>query len=243
VEKPINLITYSVHIVNDRLDVQAMNAVKGAMSSATQNDDADNTRVMLSLLASVERDGGQSQRRLASDLGIALGLVNAYLKRCVKKGLVKVRQAPARRYAYYLTPQGFAEKSRLTVEYLSDSFSFFRQARNDCAEVFATARALGFGRVVVAGKSDLAEIARICALEAGVDIVAIVDPHATAATFVGLAVLPDFNVAEPFDAIVVTDHRAARATFEDAVARVGADRVLVPKLLGLNQPAREEAAE
>jgi DNA-binding MarR family transcriptional regulator len=213
------------------------------MSSATQNDEVDNNRVMLSLLASVERDGGQSQRRLASDLGIALGLVNAYLKRCVKKGLVKVRQAPARRYAYYLTPQGFAEKSRLTVEYLSDSFSFFRQARTDCAEVFATARARGFGRVVVAGKSDLAEIARICALDAGVEIVAIVDPQAAAATFVGLPVLPDFNGPEPFDAIVVADLRAARATFEDAIARVGADRVLVPKLLGLNPPVREEAAE
>jgi DNA-binding MarR family transcriptional regulator len=213
------------------------------MSSATQNDEVDNTRVMLSLLASVERDGGQSQRRLASDLGIALGLVNAYLKRCVKKGLVKVRQAPARRYAYYLTPQGFAEKSRLTVEYLSDSFSFFRQARTDCAEVFATARARGFGRVVVAGKSDLAEIARICALDAGVDVVGIVDPEAAVGSFVGLAVLPDFDGAEPFDAIVVADLRAARATFEDAVARFGADRVLVPKLLGLNLPVREEAAE
>jgi DNA-binding MarR family transcriptional regulator len=213
------------------------------MSSATQKDDADNARLMLSLLASVERDGGQSQRRLASDLGIALGLVNAYLKRCVKKGLVKVRQAPARRYAYYLTPQGFAEKSRLTVEYLSDSFSFFRQARTDCAEVFATAHARGFGRVVIAGKSDLAEIARICAFDAGVEIVAIVDPQATAATFMGLAVVPDFNGAEPFDAIVVADLRAARTTFEDAIARVGADRVLVPKLLGLNPPVREEAVE
>ena len=97
--------------------------------------------------------------------------------------------------------------------------------------------------MVVAGKSDLAEIARICALEAGVDIVAIVDPEATAATFVGLAVLPGFDGAEPFDAIVVADLRSSRATFEDAVARVGADRVLVPKLLGLNPLARGEAAE
>jgi DNA-binding MarR family transcriptional regulator len=213
------------------------------MSSVSQDNEVENARVMLGLLESVERGGAQSQRRLASELGIALGLVNAYLRRCVKKGLVKVRQAPARRYAYYLTPQGFAEKSRLTVEYLSDSFSFFRQARTDCAEIFATARARGFGRVVVAGKSDLAEIARICALDAGVDIVAIVDPHATTATFVGLALLPDFNGVEAFDAIVVADLRTARATFEDAIARVGADRVLVPKLLGLNPPVREEAAE
>src|ERR1043165_6487926 len=104
-------------------------------------------RIMLNLLESVERDGGQTQRRLASELGVALGLVNAYLKRCVKKGLLKVGEAPARRYAYYLTPQGFAEKSRLTVEYLSASFSFFRRAREDCALVLAAARAQGWSRL------------------------------------------------------------------------------------------------
>src|SRR5690349_8309728 len=99
------------------------------MSSTIRENESGDDRILLGLLESVERDGGQSQRRIASELGIALGLVNAYLKRCVKKGLVKVSEAPARRYAYYLTPQGFAEKSRLTVEYLSHSFSFFRQAK------------------------------------------------------------------------------------------------------------------
>src|SRR5216117_514816 len=103
------------------------------MIGGSERQGMHETRIMLDLLESVERDGGQSQRRLASELGIALGLVNAYLKRCVKKGLLKVNQAPARRYVYYLTPQGFAEKSRLTVEYLSYSFRFFRQAKADCA--------------------------------------------------------------------------------------------------------------
>ena len=92
----------------------------------------ENEQIVLGLLRSVETDGARSQRLIAAELGIALGLVNAYLKRCVKKGLVKVSDAPARRYAYYLTPQGFAEKSRLTVQYLSDSFSFFRKAKGDC---------------------------------------------------------------------------------------------------------------
>src|SRR6201984_742611 len=104
----------------------------------------ENGRIVLGLLSSVENDGEKSQRRIAAELGIALGLVNAYLKRCVKKGLVKVHDAPAHRYAYYLTPRGFAEKSRLTVEYLSDSFSFFRQAKADCTNVLNTAKASGF---------------------------------------------------------------------------------------------------
>src|SRR5271163_3024989 len=148
--------------------------------------DHENERIVLNLLTSVEHDGERSQRRIAAELGIALGLVNAYLKRCIKKGLVKVSDAPARRYAYYLTPHGFAEKSRLTVEYLGISFSFFRQARAECAEIFAFARSCGFQRVAVAGASDLAEIARICALESGVEIVAMVDANVTSATFVGV---------------------------------------------------------
>src|ERR1700733_6588894 len=119
----------------------------------------ENERIVLDLLNSVEQDGAQSQRRIAAELGIALGLVNAYLKRCIKKGLVKVHDAPARRYAYYLTPQGFAEKSRLTVDYLSASFSFFRLAKGDCARAFEAAKTNGFSRLVLAGKSDLAEIA------------------------------------------------------------------------------------
>src|SRR6201984_1707454 len=127
----------------------------------------ENGRIVLGLLSSVENDGERSQRRMAAELGIALGLVNAYLKRCIKKGLVKVHDVPARRYAYYLTPQGFAEKSRLTVRYLSDSFSFFRKAKSDCAKVFEQAKASGFNSLVLAGQSDLAEIAILCAVEAG----------------------------------------------------------------------------
>jgi hypothetical protein len=60
-----------------------------------------NDRIVLGLLQAVERESGQSQRRLAAELGIALGLVNIYLKRCVNKGLLKMAQAPARRYAYW----------------------------------------------------------------------------------------------------------------------------------------------
>src|SRR6478672_4308321 len=132
---------------------------------------SENSRIMLRLLDAVEQDRAQSQRLLAAELGIALGLVNAYLRRCVKKGLVKVRDAPARRYAYYLTPRGFAEKSRLTVEYLSYSFSLFRQAKSDCAAILRAGHAQGVRRIAILGVSDLAEISAICALDCGIAIV------------------------------------------------------------------------
>src|ERR1700716_3214180 len=135
--------------------LEANRAGMGQMSGSLPSDERNADRIVLGLLTSVEADGARSQRRIAAELDVALGLVNAYLKRAVKKGLVKVGQAPARRYAYYLTPQGFSEKSRLTIEYLSSSFSLFRKAKEDYGRIFERAHALGFERIVLAGKSDL----------------------------------------------------------------------------------------
>jgi DNA-binding MarR family transcriptional regulator len=204
------------------------------MPQAAHSEESENARIVLGLLESVERDGAQSQRKLASDLGIALGLVNAYLKRCVKKGLLKIGQAPARRYAYYLTPHGFAEKSRLTVEYLSSSFSFFRRAREDCSSVLKAARTRGWNRIALIGVSDLAEIATICALEQGITIVAVVDAKARSDRFVGAPVVASIEaVSGDFDALVVTDLQATRETLKTVLSTLEAERVFIPALLGL----------
>lgn len=201
----------------------------------------ENGRIVLGLLNSLDEDGARSQRRIAAELGIALGLVNAYLRRCIKKGLVKVQDAPARRYAYYLTPQGFAEKSRLTVQYLSESFSFFRHAKSDCTAVFEATKAAGCTHLVLAGQSDLAEIAILCALEAGVTIVAVVDSRSILTNFAGVRVaksLPD--VGEPFDAVVITDVVRPAVTLEAAATYAGDDRVFAPALLKLRPVHRME---
>jgi DNA-binding MarR family transcriptional regulator len=214
------------------------------MPQAARSEESENARIVLGLLESVERDGAQSQRKLASDLGIALGLVNAYLKRCVKKGLVKIGQAPARRYAYYLTPYGFAEKSRLTVEFLASSFSFFRRAREDCSAALEAAHARGWNRVALVGVSDLAEIATICALEQGITIVAVVDAKARRDRFVGAPVVASLDaVAGDFDALVITDLASTRDTVKAALTAVEAERIFVPALLRLRLGrARESVA-
>ena len=213
------------------------------MAQTQRTDEAGNARIVLGLLESVERDGAQSQRKLASDLGIALGLVNAYLKRCVKKGLLKIGQVPPRRYAYYLTPHGFAEKSRLTVEYLSSSFSFFRRAREDCAVVLKAAHARGWTRIVLIGVSDLAEIATICALEQGVTIIAVIDGKAEMTRFVGTPVVGSIAaVPGEFDALVVTDLQATRESVQSIIKQFDADRVFLPALLGTRLHRTTEGA-
>src|SRR5215475_11387956 len=211
------------------------------MPQAARTEESENARIVLGLLESVERDGAQSQRKLASDLGIALGLVNAYLKRCVKKGLLKVGQAPARRYAYYLTPRGFSEKSRLTVEYLSYSFSFFRRAKSECAGVLQSARASGFGRLALAGVSDIAEIAIICALQSGAEIAGVVDPQFSLERFLDLPVFTSFDqIVGNCDAVIITDIMKPRETYEAAVAIFGKERVFALDILPVSAGGEQE---
>lgn len=200
--------------------------------SQAHDSEIERARIVLGLLETVGRDGSVSQRRLAAELGIALGLVNAYLKRCIRKGWVKVNEAPARRYAYYLTPHGFAEKSRLTVAYLSHSFSFFRAARADCAEALSAASGRGCRRIVLAGASELAEVATLCALDSGIEVVGVVDADASGARFVGLPVIESFSaVPDRCDGALLTDLKTPTETVAQAVARFGGERVFIPALL------------
>jgi DNA-binding MarR family transcriptional regulator len=206
------------------------------MNRAAPDAGTEQERIVLGVLNSVN-EGVDSQRRIADELGIALGLVNVYVKRCVKKGFVKVGQAPARRYAYYLTPKGFAEKSRLTVQFLSDSFSFFRQARADCTQSFVAAKQRNLQWLALCGKSDLAEVAILSAADSGVTIVAIVHDNAATKQYVGKPVVSRYeDITEAFDAVMITDLVDARRSFDDAVRRFSAERVLVPRLLGLSVP-------
>ena len=69
----------------------------------------------LGVLEAIDSKKSITQRSISKDLDMALGLVNSYLKRCVKKGFIKIQQAPKNRYLYYLNPKGFSEKAKLTA--------------------------------------------------------------------------------------------------------------------------------
>src|SRR6187399_2259777 len=74
------------------------------------------TRRELQLLQAVAEDSAITQRGLAAKLDMALGLANLYLKRLVRKGLIKCVNVRSNRLLYLLTPKGISEKTRLTYE-------------------------------------------------------------------------------------------------------------------------------
>jgi len=187
----------------------------------------------LEILDAVQRQSDVSQRHLARHLGVALGLANSYLKRCVRKGFIKITEAPANRYLYYLTPTGFAEKSRLTAQYLSYSFSFYRQASESCTQIFSVFRAHAWRRLILCGISDLAEIATLRAMEQELDIVGFYDPRRERKTYLSRPVFHQLDMLDTYDACVVTDFLAPQLTYDHLVSRIEPARVLVPDVLRL----------
>lgn len=188
----------------------------------------------LDLLDAVEHGNAQSQRGLASQLGVALGLTNAMVKRCVRKGLLKVKEVPARRYAYYLTPDGFREKTRLTAEYLSISLNFFRQARAEYGEAMAYCADRGWRRVALYGAGELAEIAILAAREAGIELIGVIDPGRNEAEYCGLPVVPRVAAtgnSGALDAVIVTCVNAPQGVYDALVREMPGERVVTPPLL------------
>jgi DNA-binding MarR family transcriptional regulator len=186
----------------------------------------------LELLDAIEKDSAVSQRHLANHMGVALGLANSYLKRCVKKGFIKIKSAPANRYLYYITPQGFTEKSRLTAKYLSNSLRFYRRAGDSCKELFDGCVNRGWYSVVLCGMSDLAEIASIKAMESGVNIIGIFEPDVANNTLLGKAILRDVTEITA-DAMMVTSLKDPAGYYEKLSGIIEKDRILVPDILNL----------
>jgi DNA-binding MarR family transcriptional regulator len=199
--------------------------------------------IVLGLLTSIERNSAITQRKLAGDLGIALGLANSYLRRCVRKGLIKIGQVPLNRYAYYLTPQGFAEKSRLTAEYLTVSFNFFRRARSDCAELLQECAARGWTRVALCGAGDLAEVAVLSAGESEIEVVCVLAPARAGGRCVSVPIVGDLAAAQQqgaFDGVILTDTQAPQRRFDELIASgpaygLSAVCVVAPNLLGISR--------
>lgn len=143
----------------------------------------------LQLLSEISGEEPLSQRELSRRLGIAVGLVNSYLKNLVSKGFVRVKNFPSNRYAYLLTPQGIAEKSRLAYQHLNYFTSLYTVARQDYLNLFRSLENAGWSEVAFCGVDEVAEVAYLSLQETGLKLVAVMDDVRQGDMFFGLPVV------------------------------------------------------
>jgi len=161
----------------------------------------------LQILNELSDNDSLTQRDLSSRLDIALGLVNSYIKNLVAKGFITVKSIPPRRYAYFLTPKGFTEKTRLTYDLLNDYTRIYREARSGLKELFSELRAEGIKRVAFAGADEVAEIAYITLQEMEMELSGVVDNDLAGKKFFGRDIRPISKIrGMDYDCIVVTSY-------------------------------------
>lgn len=197
-------------------------------------------QLTMQMLHAVADDSELSQRGLAQQLNIALGLTNAYLKRCIRKGWIKVQRIPPNRYAYYLTPKGFTEKTRLTADYFYYSFRFYRRARNQCDDLLSEAADNGWKRIAIAGSGDLAEIALLCALQHDIEIVGVIDPASSANRFRHVPLVDELASLDPVDGVMVCELGDPQTVYETMRQTLADGQLLAPPMLKVTKTAHNE---
>ncbi len=159
----------------------------------------------LQLLEAIAADKPTSQRELSDILQISLGLVNSFIKRLVKKGYCKVMTVPKNRVKYMLTPAGAMEKTRLTYEYISSSYHYFKTAKNRVEDLYSDLQNEGATRVIFYGAGELADIAFLSMTGSGVRLIDVVDPTRKGELFADLIVKSISRLQKvDYDAILVT---------------------------------------
>ncbi len=124
----------------------------------------------LQILSHSEENPDTTQADLATQLDVAVGSVNWYIKRLMNKGYIKVTQMQRRRLRYLLTPTGIAEKTRLTREFMQMSLHWYRVTREASKEFLDEIKQAGYDTVCIKGDGDLAEIVYLTCLEAHVKV-------------------------------------------------------------------------
>ena len=159
----------------------------------------------LLMLDEISKGEPLSQRDLSKKLNIALGLVNSYIKNLISKGYITIKNIPSKRYAYYLTSQGFAEKSRLTYKHLQNFTSLYKIARKDFRNLFRRLEKENVKTVVFCGVDEVTEIAYISLQEFEVQLIAVFDNEMHNKKFFNYMIKPleDLKTVD-FDRIIIT---------------------------------------
>ena len=129
----------------------------------------------LQLLEEIEQNPRISQRELSNKFGIALGVTNACIKRMARRGLIRLKGFPPRRIAYYLTPKGFSEKSKLMLHFFSYNIQHYAEMKKVISKKLLEMQQSGVKRVAFFGVSDEMEIAYITLQGSDMKLVGIVD--------------------------------------------------------------------
>lgn len=185
----------------------------------TGGDNKSETYRELRVLEEIERNPRVSQRQLASELGVALGVANACIRTLARKGMLKIRGENNRSLSYHLTKQGVVHKAALALEWTNNTVSDYVRARARMRQQLDSLADKGIRTVVLVGADEVSELVALIAPQAGIAVKAIVPlaGRRIADSMAGVPVVAqeDLDLAGIDAAVLVSNHlEQGEADFE-----------------------------
>jgi len=129
----------------------------------------------LRLLEEVETTPEVSQRHLANQLGVALGVANLLVKNLAKKGYIRATRAGWKRWVYNLTPAGIGRKAQLTARYVERVLDHYRKVRTLLQKDFQDVNFSAESRMGIYGTGELGELMYMILTDMGVNKIDFID--------------------------------------------------------------------
>ena len=204
---------------------------------------ADETAA-LQIFETIDKNPESSQKKISDQTGIAVGLVHSFMSRVIARGWIRAKQVNAKRWLYFLTPEGFIEKGRLSMSYLLRTLKSYSMMQNFLYEQIKSFNESGWRRFVVLGENELAEIT-VLNIKAtpSFELVGIIVPNPKANTVKQEKILkPEALDGTEYDIVLVCDFNFDINSFA-STHQIGKDKFINLSNLLINSPILSKVSQ
>jgi len=111
-------------------------------------------------------DLGSNQREFSRQMRLSLGMVNMLIRRLISKGYIRIEQLNKRKVQYILTPKGFSEKMRKSINYTMKTISSIGLIKDRVKEIMNDFYKDGVRDFYFYGNSDISVVVEMVLREA-----------------------------------------------------------------------------
>jgi DNA-binding MarR family transcriptional regulator len=110
------------------------------------------------ILDLIEKNANITQREISNTIGVVVSMINLYLDRYEKLGLIKRKKHSTKTVDYFVTKKGMERRKLLNIWYLKSSNEIYLSAKENIINFLSKIIEKGFRRILLYGAGEVAEI-------------------------------------------------------------------------------------
>ncbi|MBN1103521.1 MAG: winged helix-turn-helix transcriptional regulator [Deltaproteobacteria bacterium] len=189
----------------------------------------------LSVLMAIHDSPRLSQHKIARITRLSSSMVNNYIKKLEKEGLIQITGNTNRTQGYHLTPAGHGDLFALILEYSAEIIQLYSAAKKQVAERLHRFHAEGIRSIALFGAAETAEVVHAALKDTPLTVTGIVDsdPVKQGSHFNGFIIQEPSRLTEmKADAVLITSF-ARQEEIHRCIQAVVGNEVIVKRLSDL----------